>query len=114
MVKMFLIFSLFFFTMISCQSNLVESFIYERDTPEWLKVKIDSISTQKYYIGSVVNRYKWNNNYFFEFTIPFSSCILCELYYYDGTKTDFLNDNSVQNYLNNRTDKVLVWKYPGK
>jgi len=114
MYKMFLVFSLFLVTIICCQSNVVESYNYEKDTPVWLKVKIDSISTSdnNYYFGTEVYRYKWNDNFLFEFHIPLSSCMLCELYYYNGSKTNFPNDKTVQKYLNNRTDKVHVWKLP--
>ena len=113
MLKIILIFT-FLFIFIGCHNNIVESYDFERDTPEWLKVKIDSISTKTYYFGTVVNRYKWNNNYLFEFTIPLSSCVLCELYYYDGTKNKFTDDKTVLSYINTRTDKVFVWKYPDK
>ena len=114
MFKMFFISTLFFITLIGCKSNVVESYNFEKDTPEWLKIKLDSISTQTYYAGTVVNRYKWNNNYLFEFSIPFSSCMLCEIYYYDGTKNKFTDDKAVQSYINTRTDKVFIWKYPGE
>jgi len=113
---MFLVFSLFLFTLICCQNNVIASFNYEKDTPGWLKVKIDSIYTSNndYYFGTEVFRYKWNDNFLFEIHIPLSSCVLCELYYYNGVKTNFTDEKTVQNYLNNRTDKVLVWKYPDK
>ena len=109
---MILILPILFFLLISCQSKSVEAFNFDRDCPEWLKIKIDSISTQSYYTGTVVNRYKWNDSYLFEFNIPLSSCMLCELYYIDGTKTNFPDDNTLQEYINNRTEKVFVWEYP--
>ncbi|MDR3665327.1 MAG: hypothetical protein P4L35_00665 [Ignavibacteriaceae bacterium] len=112
MMKMFFISGLFLITLIGCNSSVVESFSFERDTPAWLKIKIDSISTQKYYWGTVINRYKWNNNYLFEFTIPVSSCMFCDIYFYDGTKNKFIDAKAVQSYINTRTDKVFVWKYP--
>ena len=116
MLKIYLILSIFLFTFISCKNSVVESYVYERDTPEWLKIKIDSIltSNRNYYHGTEVNRYKWKNNFLFEFNIPLSSCLLCELYYYDGTKTNFPDDKTVLDYLNNRSDKIFVWRYPDK
>ena len=111
MLKNFLIFLLLLFTIIGCHSNLMESYSYEKDTPVWLKVKIDSISTQKYYWGTNIFRYKWNNNYVFEFAIPSSSCMYCEMYYFNGTKVKFINDSTLQNYLKTTTDNVWVWTY---
>jgi len=101
-------------TFLSCQNNVSENYNYEKDTPAWLKTKIDSIvsTDRKYYFGTQVCRYKWEDSLLFEFKIPLSSCALCELYYYNGTKTNFPNDSTVQNYINNRTDKLLVWKWP--
>lgn len=114
MLKIVFLSSLFFLTTFSCRNYIVESYDYDRDTPSWLKSKIDSIynSGRNFYFGTEVNRYKWKNNLLFEFHIPLSSCSLCELYYYDGTKTYFSDDKVVQDYINNKSDKVLVWKWP--
>lgn len=97
-----------------CHNDIAKYYDFERDTPKWLKEKIDSISTQPYYFGTVVNRYRWNSNYLFEFTIPVSSCMFCAIYYYDGTKNKFPDNQSLQNYIDTRTDRILVWKYPAK
>jgi hypothetical protein len=114
MRKLFLVHSVLLLTILSCQSNIIEQnkYDFKRDTPEWLKSKIYSIaaSDNKYYFGTEVHRYKWNDTLLFEFDIPLSSCKLCELYYYDGTKTNFPNDSTAQNYAKNRTDKFIVWK----
>ena len=97
--------------LLSCQNNIVQTYNYDQDTPAWLKSKIDSMITsgKNYYFGTEVNRYKWKDSMLVEFNIPLSSCMLCELYYYHGTKTDFKNDNTVLDYMNNKTDKVLIW-----
>jgi hypothetical protein len=33
---------------------------------------------------------------------------------YDGRKNKFTDDKAVQSYINTRTDKVFVWKYPDR
>lgn len=113
MLKLFLISILFLFTFIGCQSNLVGTYVFERDTPVWLKVKIDSMLTQEYYWGTVVYRYKWKDKYYFQFTIPVSSTVFT-LYNYDGTKTDLPDVKSFEDYWKNKTDSVFIWKYPRK
>jgi hypothetical protein len=40
----------------------VEPFNYERDTPAWLKEKIDVMSQNKDYIGTKVFRYDWKGS----------------------------------------------------
>jgi len=42
----------------SCnKGNITESYNYERDTPFWLKEKIDSMSVNQLYYGAKVYRY---------------------------------------------------------
>jgi hypothetical protein len=108
--KILLVFSLILILILGCNSNVIEPYNYEKDTPEWLKEKINSIaiSNMPYYHMAEVNRYKWNNDFIFQFDIPVSSCLLCEVYYYNGTKVNFANDSTVQNYLLKRTNKLLI------
>ena len=56
MIKMILVISLFPIMFINNQQDTVTSYNYEKDTPEWLKAKIDSMvtSNHKYYWGSRV------------------------------------------------------------
>ena len=114
MLKQFLTYSFLLITILSCQSKVVEqnNYDFKRDNPEWLKTKIYSIakSGDEYYHGTVVNRYKWNDTLIYEFDTPLNSCKLCEVYYFNGTKTNFSDDSLVQNYLTTRTDKFIVWK----
>jgi hypothetical protein len=114
MLKVLIVSFLFVVVIIEYKSNSVKPYNYERDTPAWLKVKIDSITAthRDYYYGTKVYRYKWKGTFLFEFDIPLSSCVLCELYYYDGTKTNFPDSNTVSDYENNKTDKMFIWKYP--
>jgi hypothetical protein len=59
MLKIIFISSFLFIAFLSCQkNNVVEFFNYERDTPVWLKAKIDSMSTDNYYFNSKVYRYE--------------------------------------------------------
>jgi len=84
------------------------------DIPNWLQDKIDSMSINQYYVGTVVYRYKWNNEYVYHIEIPISSCAYCEVYNYNGTKIQFENDTQFQDFLNNKTDQVLIWEWTKK
>ena len=113
---MILVISLFPIIFIRCQNNTVSNYNYKKDTPEWLKTKIDSMvsSSNKYYWGTRVFRYEWNDTLLFEFDIPASSCKSCELYYYDGTRIKFPDYSTGQDYLFNRKNKLLIWEWPEK
>ncbi|MGE5812370.1 MAG: hypothetical protein ACM339_12760 [Ignavibacteria bacterium] len=111
MLKIIFISSLLSIAFLSCQKNsLVEPFNYERDTPLWLKEKIDYMSTNHDYFGSKIYRYKWNEKYVYHIMIPISSCAYCELYDQDGIKIQF-NDDSFSDFLENKKDEVLVWEW---
>ena len=104
------VFAVLLFTFIACQDKGVEPFLYERDTPSWLKDKIDYMSAHKDFGGTTVYRYEWKGDYVFDITIPISSCGLCEVYDDRGNKIDWVK-SSVQDYLDNRTSPVRVWGY---
>lgn len=97
------------FVLASCQKeNSVQPFNYERDTPAWLKVKIDSMATTPYYIGTVVYRYEWHKQFIYHIMIPISSCAYCELYLHDGSKAQ-LSESSLSDFLQNRTNEIIIW-----
>ena len=48
--------------------------------------------------------------YIYHISIPVSSCAYCELYNQDGNKM-LLDNNMFNNFLNNKKNKVLVWKW---
>ncbi len=81
------------------------------DIPQWLKAKIDSMSVNAQYGGTVVYRYSWHNERVYEIFIPISSCAHCEIYNQNGEKIQFSSDAQIQDYLSNRTDKVIIWSY---
>jgi hypothetical protein len=102
---------LLFLTFAGCGSDKI--FNYEKDTPEWLKTKIDSVTTSnpKYYSGTKVFRYEWNKQYVYHFSIPLSSCVYCELYDQEGRKIQFTDNAMTSDFEQNKINKVLVWDW---
>ena len=97
---------------LNCQNqNSVEPFNYERDTPSWLKTKIDSMATNNFYVGSKVFRHTWHYNLVYYIRVGLSSCMYCEVYYENGSKITFTNDSMLQDYLNNRKNEILIWEW---
>lgn len=87
MFKILIILFLFLPAFTGCKlENITEPFNYERDVPIWLKAKIDSISTDPFYVGTQVYRNECNGIYIYYFAIPVSSCAYCEVYDPNGKK----------------------------
>jgi len=111
MLKMMLISFVLFLLFLSCQNiNVVEPFNFERDTPEWLKTKIDTMSNHTDYYGTSVFRYEWNEDFIYHIMIPISSCAFCELYYENGNRTNIVSDVLFTDFVNNRKNETLVWE----
>jgi len=77
--------------------------------PQWLEIKIDSMSTDIYYGGTVVYRYTWHNEYVYYIDIPASSCAYCEVYRQNSTKIQFMTEAQMKDFLDNRKDQVVIW-----
>ena len=98
--------------LLSCQKdNFAEPFNYERDTPVWLKEKIDSISVSHNYFGTKVYRYNWEEKIIYHIMIPISSCAYCELYDLDGNKVEIHNQDKFSDFLQNKKNETLVWEW---
>ena len=103
----FILVSLFVLT--SCQKeNTVQTFNPVKDTPAWLKVKIDSMETDPSYSGAIVYRYEWQKQFIYHIMIPISSCAYCELYLHDGSKVQ-PSESSLSDFLKNRTNEIIIW-----
>jgi hypothetical protein len=115
MLRIIFVSSFLLFVLLGCKKeNSVEPFNYERDTPGWLKAKIDTISNHREYYGTKVFRYEWNRKYVYHFQIPISSCAYCEIYNQDGNKITFSDDNVFQEFLKNKKNETLIWEWKTK
>lgn len=109
MFKMIFLSFFLFIAFQSCQ-NSVESVYHEKDTLQWLNLKIESLAVHPDYVGSKVYRYEWNSNFVYHIMIPISSCAYCELYKSDGSKIQFTNDEMFSDFLKNKKNEVLIWE----
>jgi len=86
-----------------------EPFDYGRDTPAWLKAKIDSIAAIPDHFGITVYRYEWSGEFVYHVESLVSSCAYCELYDQDGVKLQFTDEETFQDFLENKKNEVVVW-----
>ena len=96
----------------SCRNHSTEPFDYSKDAPAWLKDKVTLMSsdTTKFYTKTTVYRYSWHSDYVYQISVPLSSCMYCELYDQTGQKIKITSDAMLQDFLNSRTNEVIVWK----
>ena len=112
MLKIIFLSTFLFLAFISCnKGDITQPYNYGRDTPEWLKEKIDSMSVNQLYYGSKVYRYTWDRKYVYHIMIPISSCMYCEVYDYYGNKIEF-TENEFSDFLNNKTGETFIWEWP--
>lgn len=109
MIKIFFLSTFVIITLVCC-SNSVEPFNYERDTPQWLKLKIDSLDVNPNYAGTTVYRYNWHSNYVYHISIPISSCAFCLVYDQNGNKIEFTDETVINDFHNNRTNEIIIWQ----
>jgi len=81
------------------------------DNPKWLTELISDIEKDNYYAGSVILRYKWEGDFYYLLEIPLSSCVLCELYDYKGTKPG-VKEDEIDDFLITRSNETLIWADP--
>lgn len=93
-----------------CQNTGTDAFDYERDAPEWLKDKIETMATNPTMAGSVVYRYSWSGDWVYHIEIPIHSCAFCELYTREGERIDNA-EFDLAGFLENRTEEVVVWAW---
>ena len=112
MLKTIFMASFFLIIFAGCQkSNFIEPFNYERDTPAWLKQKIDYMSANQMYYGAKVYRYEWNKEFVYHIVVPISSCAYCEVYDQEGNKITFVNDSMFQGFIENKKNETLIWEW---
>ncbi len=84
---------------------------FEDKNPTWLDQLIEEMEVKPYYGGSYINQYTWQNHFYYEITIPVSSCMYCDVYDYEGNRINW-EENEIDDYLENRSKKLLIWKHP--
>jgi hypothetical protein len=89
------------------------AFDYDRDTPVWLKAKVDSIAAIPEIFGITVYRYEWNGEFVYHIENLISSCVYCELYDQNGMKVEFTDDETFQDFVESKKNEVVVWASEG-
>jgi hypothetical protein len=99
---------MFFFSLMlfSCKKENEEKY---PANPDWLTVKISQMETPAEYAGTVVYAYEWNNEYYYLISLPFSSCVMCEFYNYQGVKVEWTQEK-IDDFQKNAKRIKIVWQ----
>ena len=114
MVKKILLSALLVFAFTGCElEDINVPFIFEKDAPAWLKVKIDSLKNDPHVYGMQVIRFEWRNKLVYYFMNPISSCAYCscDLFDQDGNELYFSNDQILQDFIINKKNETLIWEW---
>ena len=79
--------------------------------PAWLSERIAEIQTESDRFGTIVYRHKWRNSFYYEVNTPIVSCLFCEVYNALGERMPPDFDGALQDYIENRSDEVVIWKW---
>jgi hypothetical protein len=90
-------------------SEVVGPFDCATDTPDWLKTKLESLSSG--YWGTTVYRYEWRGEPVYHFEVPVSSCAYCELYGQDGERLQFADQGEFEDFLANKENETLICEW---
>ncbi len=108
MCRSILILSFLSLLLANCHTEIVGIFVCEKDTPVWLKAKIEP--TDALY-GTRVYRYEWRGESVYYIENPISSCAYCELYDQDGAKIQLTDDPAFQDFLMNSENRTLICEW---
>ena len=88
----------------------------KEELPEFLKDRIDYFlgiySEKPMLTGTTIEffRGKWNKRTVYYFYHSLSSCMFCEVYYSDGTKIDWSNEDRFEGFYSKFSNWVLIYQ----
>lgn len=100
------IFILIFCFSISCEDREPDPVI----TPEWLKPQLAELEDSGECEGCSVQRWSYNEQYFYHFYCDYWSCSDCEVYHFDGTKVEWGVSVDPVDFNKYKRRPVLVWQ----
>ncbi len=96
-----------FFALTACEEREPEPVII----PEWLKTRLTELESSGDCHLCTVQRWTYNDEFFYNFYCSHWSCIDCEIYRYDGRLIDWettLIDRI--DFAQNKTRPMIIWE----
>jgi hypothetical protein len=87
----------------------------EENRPEWLVAKIDEIENIHSNDTAIINvqifKGKWNEQIIYFIKNSLQSCLLCEVYYEDGTQVMLFNDSDIGSFCETSENWALIYEF---
>lgn len=105
MRKLFYI-AVFIVALFACDDHEPEPIL----VPEWLKPRLTELENSGNCYGCQVQRWTYNEEYFYHLYCGYWSCSNCEVYHYDGTLVEWAVSVDPVDFDANKHRAVLVWE----
>ncbi|HYQ57413.1 MAG TPA: hypothetical protein VEP89_08685 [Draconibacterium sp.] len=105
MQKLFFI-ALFIVTLLACQDREAEPII----VPGWIKPRLVELTNSEECNGCRVQRWTYNEEYFYHLYCDDWSCLDCEVYHYDGTPVEWDVTVDHADFNANKHRPILIWE----
>ncbi|QIA09781.1 hypothetical protein [Draconibacterium halophilum] len=92
--------------LVSCEDREPEPILI----PEWLKPRLTELESSGECYGCQVQRWSYNEEYFYHLYCGYWSCSDCEVYHYDGRRVEWGATADPVDFNENKHRPVLVWE----
>ncbi|WP_347838899.1 hypothetical protein [uncultured Draconibacterium sp.] len=105
MRKIFYI-SLFIVALVACEDREPEPII----VPNWLKPQLSELESSGNCVGCRVQRWTYNEEYFYHLYCDYWSCLDCVMFHYDGTPVEWGVTVDQADFYDKRHRPQLIWE----
>lgn len=106
MIKRILFLNILIVAFISCEDREPDPII----VPEWLKPRLEELEDSGNCFDCKVQRWNYNDEFFYTVYCGFWSCAECEVYRYNGDLVTWVDDIDHADYAQKKDRPLIVWK----
>ncbi|MDX8338301.1 hypothetical protein SLH46_03830 [Draconibacterium sp. IB214405] len=96
----------FIVALFACESHEPEPILI----PEWLKPQLAELESSDKCYGCRVQRWTYNEEYFYHLYCDYWSCSDCEIYHYNGTPVEWGVTVDHADFDANKHRPILIWE----
>ncbi len=108
-MKPIIIFSFLFLFILACKK---EETHVNKDIPDWLLPKIESLENSGHCYDCSVTRITFNEEFYYHLYCGYWSCMYCQLYDKNGKLIDWANEK-YSDFISKKKDEIVIWKCDG-
>lgn len=105
-MQKFLYISLIIVALLACEDREPEPII----VPEWIEPRLAELENSGECDGCQVQRWTYNEEYFYVLYCSYWSCLNCEVYHYDGTLVEWGETVDPVDFDINKHRPIKIWE----